>query len=165
MRATRTPGTHKTTVRILAIMQCMWLRDPERHKRSLAEYDNDIPRREKLRRRMITYALFAGCKTGRVLERTLGENLCEKIIWEEASREVGSHSSAKFDFDRAHVQATIDEFKPDAILALGSIAASGLALMRLQIPVIAAPHPAARHGGVETELRNVRFKLEGMGAI
>lgn len=150
--------------KILAFMQCMWLRDPEKHRRILASYDHDIPRREKLRRRMIAYALFAGCKSGRVLKCVFGAELCERIIWEEASREIGGESSAAFPADVDHILATILAEQPDCVIGFGKIACGGIedALKRYPglMSFVRAPHPAARHATVVAELDEAKFSLD-----
>ncbi len=152
----------------MAFLQNAWHRDPEKTRRLLTEYDKDPERQKKLRRKLTAYALFAGCKTGKVLTKGLGQTLIDKIIWEESSKDIGSHSSSVFPADLAHIAECYEEFKPDVVVGFGRIAADALIALReeYQIPpsviFLSAPHPAARHVGVEDEIRQLRFKLEDL---
>lgn len=154
-------------MKILTFLQNQWFRDPDKIRRMLAA-ELDHERQQKLRRKLTKWALFAGCKTGRVLSRCLGEDLCERIIWEESSKDIGGHSSASFPADLAHIAECYEEFKPDVVVGFGRIAADALIALReeYQIPpsviFLSAPHPAARHVGVEDEIRQLRFKLEDL---
>jgi hypothetical protein len=49
---------------IVAFLQNQWFKDPDRVRQMLTRAESDDIR-EKLRDRMIHYALFAGCLTGR----------------------------------------------------------------------------------------------------
>ena len=76
-------------MKILAFMQNMWVRDPQRIKDSIAKMP--VHQRAEHRLRLIEYCLFAGCKSGRVLKKVFGP-LCGEIIWEEASPEIAGDS-------------------------------------------------------------------------
>lgn len=147
-------------VTILAFMQCQWFRNPDKVRRLMDSCSDP----ERFRRRMIAYALFAGCKSGRVLKKVFGEELCERIIWEEASREIGGQSSACFPADIAHIKARIEQEQPDMIISFGKIASSGVEAALRQIPGlwshIHAPHPAARHPSVMAELDEAKFGID-----
>jgi hypothetical protein len=65
-------------MKIVAFLQNMWVRNPESARRILK-------RAPQVRERLIAYSLFAGCLTGRRLKAALGEELCQSIVWEEAS--------------------------------------------------------------------------------
>lgn len=117
----------------------------------------------------IRRALFAGCRTGRILKAGLGEEWCRKIVWEEASLEVGGNASSVFPADSAHILAVIEGVKPAIILALGKIAADALtkllpALDYLQMvpQLIVGPHPTARGVDTVSALRDIRAKLDKM---
>lgn len=142
-------------------MQNQWFRNPD-HVRRLLARDSDPMRAEKLRRRMIAYALFAGCKSGRMLRATFG-GLCDTIVWEEASREIGGRAADAFPADIVHLRAVIAGLKPDVILVFGTIAADGLSrLGDVGAPVIKGPHPAARRGTTPAELRAMAFELRAL---
>ncbi len=61
-------------MKIIAFLQNMWVRDPEKVRRSL-EREEDLEIRAEHRLRYIEYALFAGCLTGRRLEALRGDCL------------------------------------------------------------------------------------------
>ena len=71
----------------LAFLQNMWVRDPERVKRDIARYG------EECRLTYIEYCLFAGCLTGRRLRQAFGEDLLDRIVWEESTREIAGNAS------------------------------------------------------------------------
>lgn len=89
-----------------------------------------------------------GCVTGQRLEKALGD-LCDTIIWDECSREIGGKSSAAFPADLEHMRGAITEHVPDVILAFGKIAGDALKTIAPTQRVIYGPHPAARFGAVE----------------
>jgi|GEM_PF-1489362 hypothetical protein len=140
-------------MKIVAFMQCQWFHEPEKILADMARMASDPERgpahAEKYRRRLIHYALFAGCKSGKMLRKVFGK-LCDDIVWEEASREIGGHSRAAFPADLAHIRKVLEDEKPDVVLALGKIAEDGVRLAgaRWSFPCIMAPHPAAR--GLDT---------------
>lgn len=151
-------------MKVLAFLQNQWFKDPD-HVREI------LKRTPAARQRIITYSLFAGCKTGRVLKAALGEEWCRKIVWEEASPEIGGQASAAFPADRQHILDVIVREQPTVILAFGKIAADAVnslcPIHRLTPPatiinIITAPHPAARNLDTLELLRNVRAMLEKM---
>lgn len=137
---------------ILAFLQNQWFRDPDAARRAFARHPDQ-------RNRLIGMYLFMGCLTGRRLTMTLGEELCDQIIWEECSPEVGGQSSAAFPADIEHMRNAIALHKPDVILAFGRIAERGLEGIGVRPPLIIGPHPAARAGAIEG-LRAVRTLLD-----
>lgn len=145
-----------TTPRILGVMQNQWFHDPERFRKAIAHAKDP----EQYRRRLIAWALFAGCKSGRVLQKVLGAALCEYIVWEEASREIGGHASAAFPADTGHLRSVIVEQSPRIVIGFGVIACDGLrsVLREFSDPptFIEAPHPAAR--GPDTLPRLMRAR-------
>ena len=149
-------------MKVLAILQNQWFRDPEKIRAILK-------RHPEARRRMIHYSLFAGCRTGRVLKAALGEEWCRKIVWEEASPEIGGEASSCFRADTRHILDVIVDVQPTVILAFGKIASDAVnSLCPIHrrgppatiINVIFATHPTAR--GVDTLrlLRDVRALLD-----
>lgn len=129
-------------MKILAFLQNQWFKNPERVK---AIMDRNPERRNQL---IGTY-LFMGCLTGQRLTVALGESLCDEIIWEECSKEVGGKSSASFPADFAHICEAINTHNPDVILAFGKTAGDALRKVSPNQLVIYGPHPAARVGAVE----------------
>lgn len=140
-------------VKVLAIMQNQWLRDPERMRRLIARYPNS-------RRRALTFALFAGCRTGRVLQQVFGAERCSAIVWDEASPEIGAHASSVFRADHEHIRATLAEVKPDVVLAFGRVASEALAAIGPAALLIGGPHPVARGADTLPRLRAMRDILD-----
>lgn len=139
-------------MKIVGFLQNMYFRDPERTKAMFAEH----PER---RERYISAFLFMGCLTGKRLETIFGEDLCNEIIWEEVSREIGGHSRSLFAADRQHIMGVINKHKPAVILVFGKIAAEGVkSLPNVDAAIIYGPHPAARNSAIEG-LRKMRTEL------
>jgi hypothetical protein len=128
--------------RILAVMQNMWVREPLRVAAMLARQETDH-QREKLRRLLIERALFAGCKTGRILRQVFGD-LCEEMVWEESTREIASNPRDTFPPDDRHIRAIINEVAPSLIVTFGKIAGDAVAAIGPAQRVIPLPHPCAR---------------------
>ena len=124
-------------MKILAILQNQWFKEPARIKRLLE-------RRPKMRNQLIGRFLFAGCPTGRRLQTAFGKELCNQIIWEEASPEIGGFSRSVFPADHAHIAAAIAKHQPEVIIGLGKVAEGALLAMKLDpsIQVLYGPHPA-----------------------
>lgn len=99
-----------------------------------------------------------GCRTGRVLKEVFGD-LCEEIIWENASDSMGSHAASRYDPDPDHIQAVIDREKPDVILTFGVVAREGVEEINTKIPMLTAPHPTARGKGVKEKIKSMAYKL------
>ena len=60
-----------------------------------------------MRERLIRYLLFAGCITGRRLKQALGEDLCQRIIWQEANPTVADNSKDYFPPSMPHLLAVM----------------------------------------------------------
>ncbi len=132
-------------MKILAFLQNQWFKNPAAARRSYERWTRESPRHE-----LNAYFLFAGCKTGRVLRKAFGD-LCDTIIWEEASPEIGGRSSSSFKPDPKHMATVALEHRPDIVLLFGKPAQRGWEqggrFRDTAIPkhVIQMPHPAARH--------------------
>jgi hypothetical protein len=103
--------------------------------------------------------LFMGCLTGSRLKTAFGDDLCNEIIWENASKQIATLSSGSFPPDVEHIRSVIDHFKPSAILCFGKHAFSGVVQAeRLTMPPFKSsdcyygPHPASRKPDVPQEL-------------
>jgi hypothetical protein len=141
-----------TPMRVLAVLQNQWFRDPD-HVRAILE------RTPQARLRIIRYALFAGCRTGRILKAALGEEWCQKIVWEEASPEIGGKASSVFSADPMHLRALLDEIKPDIVLALGKIASDALKKLVPPHQLLIGPHPTARGIDTVSAIRKIAASL------
>lgn len=108
--------------------------------------------------------LFLKSLTGRRLRAAFGD-LCEEIIWEEASKDIGSKSSSSFKADPAHIADVIRHFQPGIVLVFGGIAGDGLARAMQHVEdgaafqVVRGPHPAARHSTVVADLAAMAVKV------
>ena len=142
-------------MKVLAVLQNQWFHDPEKVKRI-------IERTPQARRKIITYSLFAGCRTGRVLREVFGKDRCREIVWEEASREIGGHASSAFPADPAHLRAVLAEVKPSIVLGFGKIACDGLAPLVDGYDLVVGPHPTARGADTLPRLRIMASCLDNM---
>jgi hypothetical protein len=142
-------------MKIVSFLQNQWFREPERVKQLYEKYPEQ-------RERMIASFLFMGCLTGQRLQRVFGEDLCRKITWEEASRNIGGRSSSQFPADINHIKTVLEKHKPIVVLAFGKIVSVPLAQLKEQgAPwhLITAPHPAARNCS-DQDLEKVLTELE-----
>lgn len=155
-------------VRIVAFLQNQWFRDPERVKKIIAMTVADEAERggkdaEAVREFYIASFLFMGCLTGRRLQEALGEELCDQIVWEECSREIGGQASSKFPPDPDHIHAVLRRHNPHIVLAFGSVATPAVtaAVLKTNIKwLVCGPHPAARFGNIPAALRDMRGSIE-----
>lgn len=149
-------------MKIVGILQNQWFRDPEGVKQIFDRWPN---KREYL----IASYLFMGCLTGRRLRSAFGEDLCDQIVWEEASPEIGGAANSKFPADAKHIASVILKHRPAVVIALGKIAADGvMAAMghgsiqqqpeRLEFKLVTGPHPAARQNPMP-RLREIAGQL------
>jgi hypothetical protein len=140
---------------VLAFLQNQWVRDPERVRALIERYG------ESYRRRLIPYALFAGCLTGRRLQAAFGPVLCSRITWEEASPVVTGSPRECPPADPAHIRAALERHQPGIVLAFGKIAAEGVRPLWTG-NLIVAPHPAARDPFTPDRLRQAAEALQIM---
>jgi len=124
-------------IKVLAFLQNQWFKDPEAAQRM-------FDRRPDLRNEYIKRFLFMGCLTGRRLEAVLGDELCDQIIWEEASPKKAGFSSGVFPADTEHIKNSIEIHKPEVIICFGKVASDAIKGMNLTIPILYAPHPTSR---------------------
>lgn len=141
----------KAEIKIVAFLQNMWFRDPERMQQQLdGPFKGD-------RERFIRTWLFWNCLTGKRLMNAFGEEWCDRIIWEEQSPFLGGTSGSKFPADLAHIRKVLRKHKPPIILTFGRLATDALCSLNHNAGVsftqIEAPHPAARGGSVISKLK------------
>lgn len=140
--------------KILGVLQNQWFHHPDRVRAMLAKSDQPA----KLRRMLIARALFAGCRTGINLRKTFGE-WCDRIVWDEASPEIGGKASSVFPADIAHLTGLLLELQPVAVIGFGTVACDALAKLCPEI-LIRAPHPTNRAGDTLRLLFAARTALE-----
>jgi len=124
----------------------MWVRDPERTKAAIARHG------ESYRRMFMRYALFAGCKTGRVLRSTFGDDLLEHIEFEETTRQIAGDAKTIFPADIEHIRNALTEHAPIVVITFGKIAQDAVAPL-WSGNIIKAHHPASRHPDTAQNLR------------
>lgn len=129
-------------MKIVAFLQNMWFRDPERMKKIFVDqFHSD-------REHFIRTWLFWSCLTGKRLRSIFGEDLCDEIIWEEQSPEIGGKSSASFPADYSHIRRVLTKHQPQIVIAFGVKAKQALCKIktedRANWEFLSAPHPAAR---------------------
>ena len=88
---------------VLAFLQNMWVKEPERVKSAIARHG------EEFRLQLMRRFLFAGCKTGRNLTKTFGDELLAHITFEETTREIAGDANTMFPVDRAHIRQCIEK--------------------------------------------------------
>lgn len=142
--------------KILAFLQNQWFRDPARVQ---AMYD----RNPSARNDYIKTFLFMGCTTGKRLEAALGVDLCQRIVWEEASPKVGGVSGSSFAADIPHIENSIKNHAPDLIICFGKISGDAIKRLSLPAPVLYAPHPASRNNPA-AELKALFIELSRFAA-
>lgn len=141
-------------MKILAILQNQWFREPERIK---ALYE----RHPDMRNDLIARFLFMGCQTGKNLRRAFGE-MCDSIVWEESSPEVGGFASSSFEADGEHIRKAIELHRPDIIVAFGGIAQEAVDEILPSVPVVKSPHPTARFPDNMQRLRRAAGELQAL---
>lgn len=147
---------------ILAFLQNLWHKEPERVKEIYARYPSQ-------RNDLIARFLFMGCLTGRRLMDALKPDLTSRIIWEETSREIGNYASSKFEPDLTHIENAIRKFQPDIILCFGKVAQDSISAvskiiefhepMSSQFKIYNCIHPAAR-GNAVRDLKQLAERLK-----
>lgn len=143
-------------MKIVAIMQNQWFKKPDVVAQIFARHPE-----AGFREKFIARTLFMGCKTGKMLMRYLGEDLCNQIIWEEASRQIGGQSDSVFPPDIPHLQDCLDRHQPDALIAFGSIAKEGITNLRNKPnQVFCCCHPTARGIDVASQLTALKHTLQ-----
>lgn len=140
---------------ILAVLQNMWVKDPDRVREILT-------RTPEARRRMITYSLFAGCRTGRVLKQIFGDDCPRRFVWDEASREVAGDSKVVFPADLDHLRTLLVDVKPNIVLAFGRVASDALAQLVPGHDLLVGPHPTARQPDTLARLKLMADCLDNM---
>lgn len=149
-------------MKVLCILQNQWVKDPERVRKMLANRD------ESFRRSFIKHALFAGCRTGKMLMEIFGPKWIPEMVFEEASRDIGAHSASKFKHDPGHILKVVREVEPDVILAFGKVAEDAVASVMWgrqgngSPTRIYGPHPTARGGDTFFRLQKMRYRLEAI---
>lgn len=145
-------------MKIVAFLQNMWVKN-SRTVWNVMKHDATSDVREK----MIAYALFAGCLTGRRLRDYLGVKLCEEIVWQEASTAVSTDPKLYFPPEPVHIRAVLNKHKPNVVLCFTK-AGEGIIRTMLDdgMTFIPCVHPACRANNVFEKLTGVRKAIEAL---
>lgn len=151
-------------MKVLAFLQNQWFKEPDRIREIYARHPDK-------RNHFIAQFLFMGCLSGRRLKTALGQELCDRIIWEEASPEIGGKSGARFQADHDHIKRAIIKHDPDVILVFGEVARPTVETIAAElkreygflIPILVGPHPAARKNPMPALLAIAR-RLQSPGS-
>lgn len=110
--------------------------------------------------------LFGGCVTGKRLKKYLGEYMCYRIRFDEASETITRHASGCPPADVDHIKRVIEHANKASsgvthVIAFGKIAAQGLSMIDDDFAKIEVIHPAARNvDRVKKELIALKRRLE-----
>lgn len=147
---------------ILAFMENMWLQPKSKDSfdRSYFRIKNEhgAIAAEEYRLKIIEYALFAGCVTGKRLKAAFGPKLIELIVWEESTRHIGTYPKQKFSADLTHMRKAIAHHRPRIIVTFGNTAGDALAAVWHGASERCI-HPAARGSHIISELNQTGRRL------
>ena len=150
-------------MKILVFLQNQWFDNPDKVRQIFERHPG---RRSNL----IKGYLFAGCLTGRRLREAWGDDLCNAIVWENASPQIGDKSSASFPADLEHMHRAIEEEKPQVVVSLGKTAEEALRKIvsqswasppnRPTYFYLYGPHPASRKPNVIQKLQEIAVLMK-----
>lgn len=150
-------------MKILAILQNTWAKDPDRVHVLLV-------RNQDRRHEVVARLLFAsGCLTGRRILRVFGEMLKQHDwTFENASTVVTGNSGGSPPYNAGHVRGVISRHRPDVIIAFGCASREAIKDIRAGRkenaftlpPVIECVHPALQKPGWLAQMVTARMKLE-----
>lgn len=136
---------------IVAFLQNLWVKDPDRVKALIEKHG------EEYRRHLIKQLLFAGGLTGKRLRATFGD-LIYQIDWEEASREIAADAKTICRPDLEHIQAVLDAYQPDIVITFGNVAFNAVAPL-WKGKLIFSQHPASRRKYIVGHLHGIARQL------
>lgn len=149
-------------ITIVAFTQNQYFRDPVRVKEI---YEKNPALWESLNRKF----MFGGCLSGRRLQETFGWDMCNQIIWDTITTQIGDRSNSVFPVDPQHIRNVMAKHNPSIILSFGVLAREAIQAWcdeqynkeePTPIPVIiSGPHPASRYGDVRFRLWEMNEEL------
>jgi len=147
-------------MKIVAFLQNMWVKP--RQVKTVSKW----PPLSEERERMIEYALFAGCLTGRRLKAALGEDVCNLIVWQEANPTIADNPKTYYPPDREHIRAVLEHHKPDMVICFTK---AGEAAIREALPpwlkFFPCVHPAARGADTVKQLAELKTGLQDFAGL
>jgi hypothetical protein len=152
-------GGYFVPMKIVAFLQNLWVKDLVRVREMFARHPDG-------REYMLRMLLFRGGKTGKILTSLLGQELVNKIVWEESTTEISGNANEVFPADLAHIRRVLNKHRPEAVVAFGRIASKSVFLVsngmmaepaNFTFELFCVPHPCARPAqdpsGAITELK------------
>lgn len=97
---------------IVAFLQNMWVHNQE-------EWTKFFESHPEKWNAMVKHLLFEKSLTGRRIKSAFGEELVEKIIFEECTMEIASSPKTVIPADLKHITAALERIKPDIVIAFG----------------------------------------------
>lgn len=135
---------------VVAFLQNQWFKDVERMEKIQASF---IERFHPIgREKFVETFLFYSCMTGKRIKHCFGEDLTEKIVWEETSMKMGGTASSVFKADYDHMLAVLAKHEPKIVLAFGKVASEACRSLESEglwspgVTLMCGPHPVARGG-------------------
>ncbi len=155
MDCERDLGERGSEMKIVAFLQNVWVKDPDRLRAI-------FHREPEIREPMIAKLLFMGSLTGRRLKAAFGD-LCDEIVWEETTERISGDPTEIFPADRVHMVRVLRKHEPGVVIAFGRIAQEALREIFLNWPkeeftkarIYHSPHPAARQVGTPAKLAEI----------
>lgn len=145
---------------ILAFLQNLWVKDPGRLRKIFELHG------EEFRRQCIKWLIFHGGLTGRRIKSAFGDELVNRIVWEEASRVIAGDSRTICPPDPVHIKVCLETHKPKVVLTFGRIAAEavrpiwdGYSAAASGDLLLCCPHPAARQADTIAKLQAAAGQL------
>ncbi len=146
-------------MKVVAFLQNMWVRDPERVKRM-------IERNPEARAWLIRKLLFYRCRTGRRLRMGLGEEWCKRIVWEESTPVILDNPKDCPAPDVEHIKWVLEKYDPSVVICFTAPAAGIVrVLCGSKRSFFSCNHPACRQKGIVSQLRELRTKLDELGVV
>ncbi len=155
---------------VLAFMQNGWYGSPRNAARAQFHYDR-VANDYKARERMTRYGVFAGCTTGRRLYDIYGEDLCDHILWENATTRCAGDLKP-LPPEREHIKKAITFHKPEIVIAFGSCVGAIQDVLHetsshgdhcgslLARRLIISPHPVSRCKGSSLALEAAMLEVK-----
>ncbi len=149
---------------ILCFLQNLWVKDPERVRKMIAQHEAS----EEFRLILIRQLLFYGGLTGRRIKACFGDMLLH-MIFEETTREIAGDAKTVLPPDPEHIRACLEKYKPKMVVTFGKVAEKSVLPLwqnssRVQSGTgwgsfIACPHPAARQKDTVTKLQTAAVQI------
>lgn len=142
-------------MKVLAIMQNMWVKNPPAVKKLLA---NGVDWNYMVRR-----FLFNGCRTGQRILEVFGKENAYDFIYDESTPEIADNPNTIFKPDPKHIVKSLKTHQPDLVISFGGIANKAVDAILIDLAKVnkiwqkvnhvKCPHPAARQVQSQLQLK------------